>query len=110
MILLQSFTRTTCLSCRRYGRIDVQLLASLNGLLLAYGQELRPHIATLHRSLQQYMKQAWGERSVRFKVSKACRIAGVEAHEISLSQTSGGAECEHTTRSSIQACGQLALL
>jgi hypothetical protein len=50
----------------------VQLLASLNGLLLAYGQELRPHIATLHRPLQQYVKQAWNERSVRFKVIKAC--------------------------------------
>ncbi|WIA41126.1 hypothetical protein OEZ86_004752 [Tetradesmus obliquus] len=57
---------------RRYGRIDVQLLASLNGLLLSYGEELRPTIATLHRPLQQYVKQAWGERNVRFKEALLC--------------------------------------
>jgi hypothetical protein len=55
-------------ACRRWGRIDVQLLASLNGLLLSYGQELRPHIATLHKPLQQYVKLAWNERNLRLKV------------------------------------------
>lgn len=55
-------------ACRRFGRLDVQLLSCLNGILLAYGSELRPHMATLHRPLQDYIKHAWGERTPKLKV------------------------------------------
>lgn len=59
---------TAARTARRFGRLDVQLLSSLNGLLLQYGPDMRSAVATCYRSLQAYVKQAWGERNARLKV------------------------------------------
>jgi hypothetical protein len=59
---------------RQYGRLDAQLMACLNGLLLVYGADLRPQMPTTHRCLAEYVKHAWSERSHRVKV-RACACA-----------------------------------
>lgn len=44
---------------RDYGRVCRQLTASLNGLLLTYGSDLRPQLPTTHKALRSYVKHAW---------------------------------------------------
>jgi hypothetical protein len=56
------------LALRRFGRLDVQLLSSMSGLLLSYGLELRPVVGTCHKAVHQYIKQAWSDRNQRLKV------------------------------------------
>eukprot|EP00775_Hariotina_reticulata_P004991 gene4991-5233_t len=56
---------------RPFGRLDVQLLSSVNGLLLSYGPDLRPAVATCHKALHDYIKQAWGERNQKLKLPAA---------------------------------------
>ena len=44
-------------------------MACLNGLLLTYGADMRPHLLTTHKALSSYLKHAWAAHtSVPVKV------------------------------------------
>jgi hypothetical protein len=66
-----------CLCHREYGRTSRQLMACLNGLLLSYGADLRPHLPSTYKAVGSYIKHAWAAHtSVPVKV-RACAVSSV---------------------------------
>lgn len=62
---------------REYGRTSRQLMACLNGLLLSYGADLRPHLPSTFKVIGSYIKHAWtAHTSVPVKV-RMCSASSV---------------------------------